>query len=169
MDKLILTGGCRIDGEVRVSGAKNAALPLLISSLLTPDPLHIKNIPHLHDITTTMELLGQLGVDLQVDEKMSVIADAARVDSCVAPYELVKTMRASILVLGPLVARFGKAQVSMPGGCAIGSRPVNLHIKGLEAMGAKIDIHDGYLEATADRLRSKTPLANPRLSILRTA
>ncbi len=153
MDKLILTGGCRIDGEVRVAGAKNAALPLLISSLLTPDPLHIKNIPHLNDITTTMELLGQLGVDLQVDEKMSVIADAARVESCVAPYELVKTMRASILVLGPLVARFGKAQVSMPGGCAIGSRPVNLHIKGLEAMGATIDIHDGYLSAKADRLK----------------
>jgi UDP-N-acetylglucosamine 1-carboxyvinyltransferase len=153
MDKLIATGGGPLKGEVRISGAKNAALPLMISSLLTEETLTISNIPHLHDITTTMELLGQLGVKLQVDEKLSIEADASSVNSVVAPYELVKTMRASILVLGPLVARFGEAEVSLPGGCAIGSRPVNLHIKGLEALGAEISIDGGYIKARADRLR----------------
>ena len=152
MDKLIATGGGALRGEIRISGAKNAALPLMISSLLTEESLAISNIPHLHDITTTMELLGQLGVKLQVDEKLSIEADASEVNSVVAPYELVKTMRASILVLGPLVARFGKAEVSLPGGCAIGSRPVNLHIKGLEALGAQITIDGGYIKAAADRL-----------------
>ncbi|MCY3769482.1 MAG: UDP-N-acetylglucosamine 1-carboxyvinyltransferase [Gammaproteobacteria bacterium] len=152
MDKLIATGGIPLQGEIRVSGAKNAALPLMIASLLTDEPLTISNIPHLHDITTTMELLGQLGVKLQVDEKLSIEASAMEVTSVVAPYELVRTMRAAILVLGPLVARFGKAEVSLPGGCAIGSRPINLHIKGLEALGAEIVIDGGYIKATADRL-----------------
>ncbi len=153
MDKLIATGGGPLKGKIRISGAKNAALPLMISSLLTEEPLVISNIPHLHDITTTMELLGQLGVKLQVDEKLTVEADASEVNSVVAPYELVKTMRASILVLGPLIARFGKAEVSLPGGCAIGSRPVNLHIKGLEALGAEITIDGGYIKASSSRLK----------------
>ena len=153
MDKLITTGGGALKGKIRISGAKNAALPLMISSLLTEEVLTIRNIPHLHDITTTMELLGQLGVKLQVDEKLSIEADASEVNRLVAPYELVRTMRASILVLGPLVARFGRAEVSLPGGCAIGSRPVNLHIKGLEALGAEITIDGGYIKATANRLQ----------------
>ena len=153
MDKLIVTGGSPLEGEMRISGAKNAALPVMTASLLTAETLTISNLPHLHDITTTMGLLGQLGVRLQVDEKLTVEADASAVSSVRAPYELVKTMRASILVLGPLVARFGEAEVSLPGGCAIGSRPVNLHIKGLEAMGAKIDIVDGYIRARAERLK----------------
>ena len=153
MDKLIVSGGRRLQGEVRISGAKNAALPVLIASLLTDKPLQIGNIPHLHDITTTMELLGRLGVHLQVDEKMAIEADARDVQQYRAPYELVKTMRASILVLGPLLARFGRAEVSMPGGCAIGSRPINLHIKGFEAMGAEVTIEGGYIKAKVDRLR----------------
>lgn len=153
MDKLITHGGGPLKGKTRISGAKNAALPLMISSLLTEEVLTISNIPHLHDITTTMELLAQLGVKLQVDEKLSIEADASEISSFVAPYELVRTMRASILVLGPLVARFGHAEVSLPGGCAIGSRPVNLHIKGLEALGAEITIDGGYIKATANRLK----------------
>jgi UDP-N-acetylglucosamine 1-carboxyvinyltransferase len=153
MDKLIVTGGIPLRGEIRISGAKNAALPVLVASLLTDKPLRIGNVPHLQDITTTMELLGRIGVNLVVDEKMTIEADAGTVTSLRAPYELVKTMRASILVLGPLLARFGKAEVSMPGGCAIGSRPVNLHIKGLQAMGADIEIQDGYIKARASRLK----------------
>ena len=155
MDKLIATGGGPLKGKVRISGAKNAALPLMISSLLTEETLRISNIPHLHDITTTMELLGQLGVKLQVNEKLTIEADSSEVNSVVAPYELVRTMRASILVLGPLTARFGKAEVSLPGGCAIGSRPVNLHIKGLEAMGAEIKIENGYIKADTHGSRLK--------------
>ena len=152
MDKLIVTGGIPLRGEIRISGAKNAALPVLVASLLTDQPMRIANVPHLQDITTTMELLGRIGVKLVVDEKMTIEADAGVVNSLRAPYELVKTMRASILVLGPLLARFGKAEVSMPGGCAIGSRPVNLHIKGLQAMGADIKIEEGYIKARARRL-----------------
>jgi len=153
MDKLIVTGGAQLKGSIRISGAKNAALPVLIASLLTDERMHISNVPHLHDITTTMELLGRLGVDLVVDERMAIEADASQVHELRAPYELVKTMRASILVLGPLLARFGRAEVSLPGGCAIGSRPVNLHIKGLQQMGAKIDIEGGYIKARASRLK----------------
>lgn len=153
MDKLIVSGGRPLSGEIRISGAKNAALPVLVASLLTDKPLRIGNVPHLQDITTTMELLGRIGVRLVVDEKMVVEADASNITSLRAPYELVKTMRASILVLGPLLARFGEAEVSMPGGCAIGSRPVDLHIKGLEAMGADIEIKEGYVKARADRLK----------------
>ena len=153
MDKLIITGGRPLSGDVRISGAKNAALPVLIASLLTPEPLTVRNIPHLHDITTTLELLGHLGVRLEIDEKMSISVDAGAVDTLRAPYDLVKTMRASILVLGPLLARFGEAEVSLPGGCAIGSRPVNLHIKGFEAMGARVEIDAGYIKASCKRLK----------------
>ena len=153
---MIVTGGARLSGEIRITGAKNAALPVLIASLLTDKPLKVSNIPHLHDITTTMELLGQLGVELEVDEKMSILANAIDIKQLRAPYELVKTMRASILVLGPLLSRFGRAEVSMPGGCAIGSRPINLHIKGLEAMGATVTIEQGYIKAHASRLRQKS-------------
>ncbi|MDH3688043.1 MAG: UDP-N-acetylglucosamine 1-carboxyvinyltransferase [Gammaproteobacteria bacterium] len=153
MDKLIVTGGNTLSGEIRISGAKNAALPVLIASLLSDEPIVVSNIPHLHDITTTMELLGQLGVKLQVDEKMAIEADASEVSMLRAPYDLVKTMRASILVLGPLLARFGQAEVSMPGGCAIGSRPVNLHIKGFQALGAEVCIDEGYIKAKATRLK----------------
>lgn len=153
MDKLIVGGGVPLRGEIRVSGAKNAALPVLAAALLTEGCVRISNVPHLQDITTTMELLGRLGVQLVVDEKMTVEVDSSRVNVFRAPYDLVKTMRASILVLGPLLARFGEAEVSMPGGCAIGSRPVNVHIKGLQAMGAEITIDGGYIKAKAARLR----------------
>ena len=153
MDKLIITGGNRLDGDVRISGAKNAALPILAATLLADSPVTVGNIPHLHDITTTMELLGRMGVELVVDEKMNIIVDPTSIREFYAPYELVKTMRASILVLGPLLTRFGKASVSLPGGCAIGSRPVNLHIAGLEKMGADIRVENGFINATAKRLK----------------
>ena len=153
MDKLIITGGRALSGDVRISGAKNAALPILAATLLADEPMVIGNIPHLRDITTTMELLAQMGVELTVDEKMHVEIDAARVTEPFAPYELVKTMRASILVLGPLLARCGEADVSLPGGCAIGSRPVDLHIEGLRAMGAEITVEGGYIKARASRLK----------------
>jgi len=153
MDKLIVTGAGPLDGDVIISGAKNAALPILISSLLVDGKLTLSNVPHLQDITTTMSLLSYLGVQMEIDERMHVTADASGIDKIRAPYDLVKTMRASILVLGPLLARMGHAEVSLPGGCAIGSRPVNLHIKGLEAMGADIVIEDGYIKAKAKRLK----------------
>jgi len=152
MDKLLISGGQTLSGDVRISGAKNAALPVLMAALLTKEPLHVRNVPHLHDITTTMELLGRMGVNLEIDEKLNITADSGSLNSVIAPYDLVKTMRASILVLGPLLAHFGKAEVSLPGGCAIGSRPVNLHIDGLRAMGADIRIEDGYIKASVDRL-----------------
>lgn len=153
MDKLIVTGAGPLDGEVTISGAKNAALPILISSLLVDGKLTLSNVPHLQDITTTMSLLSYLGVSMEIDERMNICADASDLNQVRAPYDLVKTMRASILVLGPLVARMGRAEVSLPGGCAIGSRPVNLHIKGLEAMGAKVTIEDGYIKASCERLQ----------------
>ncbi len=153
MDKLIVTGGVPLRGTVRISGAKNSALPILISSLLTDQSLRVSNVPHLQDVTTTLDLLGRLGVTFQLDESMSVEANSANIKQYRAAYELVKTMRASILVLGPLLARFGRAEVAMPGGCAIGSRPVGLHIKGLIAMGAEIEIEDGYIKARANKLR----------------
>jgi len=153
VDKLIINGGGSLSGDVRISGAKNAALPILAATLLSETPITVGNIPHLHDITTTMELLAQMGVQLLVDEKMRIEADASNIHNPVAPYELVKTMRASILVLGPLLARCGTADVSLPGGCAIGSRPVNLHIEGLRAMGADITVENGYIRARADRLK----------------
>ncbi len=152
MDKLIITGGQPLRGEIRISGAKNAALPILAATLLSDTPLTVCNVPHLHDITTTMELLGSMGVHLTVDERLNIEVDARPIKKLYAPYELVKTMRASILVLGPMLARYGRADVSLPGGCAIGPRPVNLHIQGLEAMGAKITVENGYIRASAKRL-----------------
>ncbi|MGI9335268.1 MAG: UDP-N-acetylglucosamine 1-carboxyvinyltransferase [Gammaproteobacteria bacterium] len=154
MDKLIITGGCSLSGKVRVSGAKNAALPILAATLLAESPMTVGNIPHLHDITTTMELLGRMGVSLVVDEHMNIEVDSGTIEELFAPYELVKTMRASILVLGPLLSRFGEATVSLPGGCAIGSRPVNLHIDGLAKMGADIRVEGGYVHARAKRLKA---------------
>jgi UDP-N-acetylglucosamine 1-carboxyvinyltransferase len=153
MDKLIIIGGKPLSGDVRISGAKNAALPILAATLLADQPMVIGNIPHLRDITTTMELIGRMGVELTVDETMRVEVDASKLDEPFAPYELVKTMRASILVLGPLLARCGQADVSLPGGCAIGSRPVDLHIDGLRAMGAEITVEGGYIKARANRLK----------------
>lgn len=150
MDKLLITGGIRLNGTVRASGAKNAALPILAATLLTKELITIKNLPHLHDITTMLELLGSMGCGVVVDEKMSVQLDVSTLNNCEAPYELVKTMRASILVLGPLVSHFGKAVVSLPGGCAIGSRPVDLHLRGLEAMGATISVDNGDIVASVD-------------------
>lgn len=150
MDCLSIRGGRRLSGQLKVSGAKNAALPIIAATLLASDRTKLSNLPHLHDITTMIELLGCLGVGLTVDEKMGLEIDASTVSSQQAPYELVKTMRASILVLGPLLARFGTARVSFPGGCAIGSRPVDLHLKGLEAMGAEITIEGGYINASID-------------------
>ena len=154
MDKLIITGGTPLEGEIRISGAKNAALPILASTLLADGPVKVGNIPHLQDITTTMELLGRMGVELVVDERMNIEVDCSTIREFFAPYELVKSMRASILVLGPMLARFGKAVVSLPGGCAIGSRPVNLHIEGLVKMGADVHVEGGYIHAKANRLRA---------------
>ncbi|MGV6826522.1 MAG: UDP-N-acetylglucosamine 1-carboxyvinyltransferase [bacterium] len=153
MDKLIIQKSPPLSGEIRISGAKNAALPILTAALLADGPMRIGNVPHLHDVTTTMGLLGRMGVGLTIDETMSIDIDPRSIQSFSAPYELVKTMRASILVLGPLVARYGQAEVSLPGGCAIGSRPVNLHIEGLREMGADITVEEGYIRAKADRLK----------------
>ncbi len=152
MDKLQITGGVRLDGEIRVSGAKNATLPVLAASLLADGPVNIGNVPHLHDVTTMIELLARMGVTVTLDERMRIEVDPSSIKECFAPYELVKTMRASILVLGPLVARYGRADVSLPGGCAIGARPVNIHVAGLQAMGADIHIEGGYIRARAERL-----------------
>lgn len=150
MDKLLITGGASLNGVVRASGAKNAALPILAATLLTKELITIRNLPHLHDITTMLELLGSMGCGVVVDERMNVELDVSTLDNCEAPYELVKTMRASILVLGPLMAHFGEAKVSLPGGCAIGSRPVDLHLRGLEAMGAEIEVDNGDIIAKVD-------------------
>ena len=190
MNKLIINGGVPLSGQVRVSGSKNAVLPILAGTLLADGPVIIRNVPHLHDVTTTMELLGRMGVTLTIGEKMSIEVDPTTLENTFAPYELVKTMRASILVLGPLLARFGQAEVSLPGGCAIGARPVDMHLSGLEAMGAQIEVEQGYIRARVKRLHgarivmdqvtvtgtenllmararpsSKTRRANPRSSI----
>src|SRR6202042_2289218 len=153
MDKLQIQGGVPLEGEVRISGAKNATLPILAAALLADDPVVVANVPHLKDVTTTVELLGQMGARVTMDEHMRIEVDPSTVRECFAPYDLVKTMRASILVLGPLVARFGSADVSLPGGCAIGARPVNIHVAGLQAMGADIHIENGYIKARASRLK----------------
>ena len=152
MDKLIITGGARLEGEVRISGAKNATLPILAATLLADGPVIVGNVPHLHDVTTTIELLGRMGVGVTINDRLGVEVDPREIREYYAPYELVKTMRASILVLGPLVARFGSADVSLPGGCAIGARPVNLHIQGLQQMGADVRVEGGYIRAKASRL-----------------
>lgn len=153
MDKLQIRGGVPLDGEVRISGAKNAALPILAGALLADGPVTIGNVPHLRDVTTMIQLLGRLGAKVTVDERMRVEVDPRGTRETFAPYELVKTMRAAILVLGPLVARHGSADVSLPGGCAIGARPVNLHVEGLQKMGAEVHIENGYIKARAGRLK----------------
>ena len=150
MDKLLINGPSKIEGEVRISGSKNSALPILASGLLSKGPVRIGNLPHLNDVTTMIELLSCLGVDLIIDEKLGVELNAEKITQFTAPYELVKTMRASILVLGPLLARLGKARVSFPGGCAIGSRPVDLHLRGFEALGATVTVESGFIEAEVD-------------------
>jgi len=153
MDKLLIEGGVPLMGEIAISGAKNAALPILCAALLSAEPLHITNLPRLNDVRTMLRLLGQMGVRIVDEGRDAVTLDASGLDNPVAPYELVRTMRASVLVLGPLVARCGEARVSLPGGCAIGARPVDQHIKGLEAMGAEISVEQGYVHARAARLR----------------
>lgn len=153
MDKLQITGGIALEGEVKISGAKNATLPILAGALLAEGPVTIGNVPHLQDVTTTIELLGRMGVTVTIDERMHIEVDPSTIREYFAPYDLVKTMRASILVLGPLLARYGRADVSLPGGCAIGARPVNIHVAGLQAMGADIHIEGGYIRARASRLK----------------
>src|SRR6201989_1677667 len=153
MDKLQIQGGVPLEGEVRISGAKSAPLPILAGALLADDPVVVANVPHLKDVTTTVELLGRMGATVTVDERMRIEVDPSTVTECFAPHDLVKTMRSSSLVLGPLVARFGCADVSLPGGCAIGARPVNIHVAGLQAMGADIHIENGYIKARAGRLK----------------
>ncbi len=158
MQKIIVTGGVPLNGEVTISGAKNAVLPILCATLLADAPVEITNVPHLHDVVTTVKLLGELGAGISIDEGTlsrgsAITVDPRSVNQHVAPYELVKTMRASILVLGPLLARHGAAEVSLPGGCAIGSRPVDQHIKGLQALGADISVENGYIKAKANRLK----------------
>ena len=152
MDKLLIRGGNRLSGDVTISGAKNAALPILCAGLLTADNLHLSNIPNLQDVATILKLMRQMGLRVEQDGHQ-VTLNGNDITKLEAPYELVKTMRASILVLGPLLARFGEAKVSLPGGCAIGSRPVDQHIKGLQAMGAEITIDAGYIYAKAKRLK----------------
>jgi len=150
MDKLLISGGVSLEGEIRISGSKNSALPILAAALLAKEPVTIRNLPHLHDVTTMIALLRCMGVDMIIDETLSVEVNANTISELTAPYELVKTMRASILVLGPLLARFGEANVSFPGGCAIGSRPVDIHLKGFEALGATVEVDDGYIRARVD-------------------
>ena len=147
-----INGGRRLSGELAVSGAKNAVLPILVASLLTDQTLQLRNVPHLQDVTTTMSLLAQLGAEISMDDGMAISINAANLTSHAAPYDLVRTMRASILVLGPLLARCGRAEVSLPGGCAIGARPVDLHLRGMQALGAEVEVRNGYIHARADRL-----------------
>jgi len=149
----MIKGGRPLEGEISISGAKNAALPILAATVLADDPVNISNVPHLHDITTTIGLLARMGSELTIDEHMNLEVDSTKIKEFFAPYELVKTMRSSILVLGPLLAKYGKADVSLPGGCAIGSRPVNIHLQGLQSMGADIQVEGGYIRATAKRLK----------------
>lgn len=165
MDQLLINGGFPLNGEIRISGAKNAALPILAATLLVDAPVTLSNVPHLNDITTTMELLGSMGVDLLIHEGLSIEINSKYLKNFFAPYELVKTMRASILVLGPLLARFGEAKVSLPGGCAIGARPVDIHISGMEALGATIEVNNGYIEAHAKNGLVGTELNLPTVTV----
>ena len=153
MDKLLIDGGATLSGKISISGAKNAALPILAGTLLATKPVTVRNVPHLKDVTTTIALLQTMGVQITIDDQLNIEVDASNVTNLEAPYELVKTMRASILVLGPLVARFGRADVSLPGGCAIGARPVNLHVAGLQAMGAEVNVENGFIKARAKHLK----------------
>ncbi|MDN5864788.1 MAG: UDP-N-acetylglucosamine 1-carboxyvinyltransferase [Gammaproteobacteria bacterium] len=161
MNRLSIEGGTRLDGQIRISGAKNATLPILAAALLADSPLTVGNVPHLHDVTTTVTLLRRMGVEVTVGERMQLEIDPGTLKECIAPYDLVRTMRASILVLGPLLAHFGEADVSLPGGCAIGSRPVDLHLQGLRAMGADIVVDNGYIQARCGRLRGAQILMSP--------
>src|SRR3990167_3156955 len=156
MEKLIIKGNTPLNGEIKISGAKNAALPILAASLLSGSHIQISNIPHLQDVTTIVSLLGQMGVRITLDERSNIEVDASHLGSFHAPYELVRTMRASVLVLGPLLSRFGEAEVSLPGGCAIGTRPVDQHLKGMQAMGADMRIENGYIKAKAKKLKGAT-------------
>src|SRR6266403_16515 len=156
MDKLIIEGGVPLNGEVRISGAKNAALPILCAAILSSEPLRVMNVPRLRDITTMIKLLTQMGIKVSAADARSIELNAAELDNPVAPYDLVKTMRASVLALGPLLARCGEARVSLPGGCAIGLRPVDQHVKGLQALGAEINLDHGYIDASAKRLVGTT-------------
>lgn len=169
MSKLMITGGTPLQGEVSISGAKNAVLPILAGSLLATGPVTLSNVPHLHDITTMLEILGQLGVKLTVDERMHIEVDAQTVDRYYAPYDLVKTMRAAILVLGPLLAKFGEAKVSLPGGCAIGPRPVDLHVRGLQAMGATVVVENGYIHAKVKGRLKGTAIFFEKVTVTGTA
>ena len=153
MAKIILSGGETLNGDVFISGAKNAVLPILCATILADEPVTISNVPHLHDVTTTISLLGALGARITIDDNQTLHIDPRTVNQTVAPYDLVKTMRASILVLGPLLAKFGHAEVSLPGGCAIGSRPVDQHIRGLQALGAEVTVENGYVKAKCERLK----------------
>lgn len=153
MDKLVIDGPCSLSGQIQISGAKNAALPILMGCLLAESPVALSNVPHLKDVTTTIQLLATMGVEVLFDEQLNIEIDASQITTKEAPYDLVKTMRASILVMGPLLARFGEAKVSLPGGCAIGSRPVNIHIEGMQKMGADIKVEQGYIVAKADKLK----------------
>jgi len=153
LDRLEITGGERLSGEVRISGAKNSALPILAAALLAEEPVVLENVPHLNDVTTTLNLLRRMGVEIICHDGVRLEIDAVNISDFLAPYELVKTMRASVLVLGPLLSRFGRADVSLPGGCAIGARPINLHVAGLQAMGAEITIDNGFIRARAERLK----------------
>ena len=155
MDKLVIQGGTQLNGEIRIAGAKNSALPIIASTLLTSDVIEIGNLPHLFDITTMLELLGCMGVETVVGEKLNVQINSSSIRNFSAPYELVKTMRASILVLGPMLSRFGEAEVALPGGCAIGSRPVNLHLAAMKKMGAQIKMENGYIKANTRGKRLK--------------
>ena len=162
MDKLLIRGGSKLFGEIYASGAKNSALPILAASLLADTPLRVGNLPHLNDVTTMLELLGSMGVDVMLSDEMEVQVDTSNIKNLNARYELVKTMRASILVLGPLLAKFQRATVALPGGCAIGSRPVNLHIDAMRAMGAEISIEDGNIKARVEgRLRGAKIIFEP--------
>jgi len=169
MDKLIINGGVSLEGEIRIAGAKNSALPILAATLLTHDTVQICNLPHLYDITTMIELLGCMGVQPIIDEKLNVEVNSSSIQGFSAPYELVRTMRASILVLGPLLTRYGEAEVALPGGCAIGSRPVNLHISALEAMGANIVVEDGYIKASVDGKLKGTHLFMDLVTVIENA
>src|SRR5258708_8847884 len=167
MDKLIIQGGVPLWGEIGVWGAKNAALPLMSAGLLTSEQLTLSNVPHLRDVSTMLRLLAQMGVEVSLDDRLGLSLKAERLSDPLAPYDLVKTMRASILVLGPLLARCGEARVSLPGGCAIGMRPVDLHVKGLEALGAAISVEQGYISAKAKPLKPAPILMDP-LTVTRT-
>src|ERR1700733_3905186 len=167
MDKLVIVGGAKLSGEIVVSGAKNAALPILCASLLTADDVHLENVPNLQDVRTMLKLLNQMGLRSEsADGK--VWLNVSKVDNLLAPYEMVKTMRASILVLGPLLARFGEAKVSLPGGCAIGVRPVDIHLEGLRALGANIDLSEGYIIANAPQGLRGTDFTMPLVSVTAT-